>query len=154
MIPSIVENPRSVGSVLKTALCVFLVTFNLGYLFHDVLLGEWFHAREPFARENFIIPYIAAAFAVHALIVAHLFPIYRAHYSNKSVWRVGLAFGWMMGVMFDALQGGIIEIATFQMPISVFFVDSGYHVFVEGTVVGLLLAALQNRREKPSAISV
>jgi len=119
--------------------------FNLGYVFHDLLMGEWFHAREPFAREHFDVALIALAFAVYSVVLAHLFPIYRRHFSHRPAWQVGLGFGWMMGVMFDALQGGIIEIATFQMPLEVFFVDSGYHVFVEGSLAGLILAAVQGR---------
>jgi len=132
-------------SFVTAAVLVFLVTFNLGYVFHDLLMGEWFHAREPFAREHFDVGLIALAFAVYSVLLAHLFPIYRRHFAHRPAWQVGLAFGWMMGVLFDALQGGIIEIATFQMPMEVFFVDSGYHVFVEGSVAGLLLAAVQGR---------
>ena len=45
-----------------------------------------------------------------------------------------------MGIIFDALQGGIIEVATFNMPFVVFVVDSGYHVLVEGSMAGLVLA--------------
>jgi cell shape-determining protein MreD len=44
-----------------------------------------------------------------------------------------------MGIIWDALQGGIIEVATFKIPFIVFIVDSGYHVFVEGSVAGLVL---------------
>jgi cell shape-determining protein MreD len=31
-----------------------------------------------------------------------------------------------MGFVWDALQGGIIEVATFKMPFVVFLVDSGF----------------------------
>ena len=139
-------------SITKTfvwsAAAVFLATFNLGYVFHDLLLGPWFHAQIPFAREHYIIPYIGLAFLAYALVLAHLFPAYRAHHRRVSVWRVGLRFGWLMGLVFDALQGGIIEVATFDLPHSVFLVDSAYHVFVEGSIAGLLLAAVQHRAER------
>lgn len=134
-------------SYVLPAVAVFLVTFNLGYVFHDLWLGDWFHAREPFAREHFDVPLIALAFAAYAALLAHLFPIYRRHHAHRPAWQVGLGFGWMMGVLFDALQGGLIEVATFPMPMEVFLVDSGYHVFVEGTVAGLLLATLQGGAE-------
>ena len=49
----------STKSSLLAALAVFMVIFNLGYVFHDLLLGEWFHQQQPFAREHYIIPYIA-----------------------------------------------------------------------------------------------
>ena len=126
-----------------TTIVVFMVLFNLGYVFHDVALGDWFHHHErEVAREHFIVPLIATAFFVYALILAYLFPIYREHHRDQSVWWIGWRFGVLMGVVFDALQGGIIEIATFKIPFIVFVVDSGYHVFVEGSVAGLLLAAV------------
>lgn len=130
-----------------TASAVFIVTFNLGYVFHDLLFGAWFHQHIPFSREHYIIPYIAIAFFTYALLVAHLFPIYRAHYANASIWRVGLQFGLIMGVLFDALQGGIIEVATFPIPLQAFFLDSGYHIFIEGALTGTLAAAVQARAE-------
>ncbi len=138
---------------LIAAAVIFFVTFNLGYVFHDLLLGDWFHAREPFAREHFIIPYIALAFAAYALILAHLFPSYRKARPEASIWAVGLRFGLIMGVVFDALQGGLIEVATFEMPLSVFLVDSSYHVFIEGSCAGLLLAAVHSRAEARVAIA-
>lgn len=131
-----------------SAAAVFLVTFNLGYVFHDVMFGAWFHEQTPFAREHYIIPYIGLAFLVYALILAHLFPAYRARYRQQSVWSVGLRFGWLMGIVFDALQGGIIEVATFELPHSVFLLDSTYHVLVEGSVAGLVLATVHRRFER------
>ena len=150
----------STKSSLLAALAVFMVIFNLGYVFHDLLLDEWFHQQQPFAREHYIIPYIALAFAAYALILAHLFPSYHAARPARSVWSNGLRFGLMMGVVFDATQGGIIEVATFEMPLSVFLVDSSYHVLVEGSVAGLVLAAVYQRlwlraaEHKPLPVSV
>ncbi len=135
-------------SFALTAAAIFMVTFNMGYVFHDLLFGAWFHEMLPFSREHYIVPFIAAAFAVYSLILAHLFPIYRAHYRERSIWVVGLQFGVLMGILFDALQGGIIEVATFPMPIEVFLLDSGYHVFVEGVLAGLIAAGVQYRTEK------
>jgi len=45
----------------------------------------------------------------------------------------------MPGFFWDGLQGGMIEVATFKMPIIVFWVDSGYHT-AEGIITALLLA--------------
>lgn len=128
-----------------TAAAIFIVIFNLGYVFHDLLFGAWFHEMQPFAREHYIIPMIAAAFAAYSMVLAHLFPIYRAHYATRSIWAVGLQFGILMGFVWDALQGGIIEVATFPVPLSVFLLDSGYHTFVEGSIAGLIAAAVHSR---------
>ncbi len=66
------------------SLTVFIVTFKLGYVFHDLLLGEWFHQQEAeIAREHFIIPLLAVAFMVYAILLAYLFPIYRKYYANS-----------------------------------------------------------------------
>ncbi len=132
---------RNVKPLLLTALVVFIVLFNLGYVFHDLLFGDWFHEHIPFAREHYTIPLLALAFAVYALILAYLFPAYHAYHDQRSVWSNGLRFGLIMGVLFDALQGGIIEVATFAgMGIEVFLLDSGYHVLVEGSLGGLICA--------------
>jgi hypothetical protein len=133
--------PLSKFFVIATSI-VFVVLFNLGYVFHDLTFGPWFHEQEhEIAREEFIVPLVGLAFLVYAMILAHLFPIYRRAYPDAPLANLGLRFGILMGVVFDALQGGIIEYATFRMPFVVFVVDSSYHVLVEGSVAGLLLAA-------------
>ena len=125
---------------------LFLVLFNLGYVFHEPLMGAWFQQQEAaIAREAFIIPLIAVAFISYSLVLAYLFPIYRAYYATSPLTSTAVRFGILMGFVWDALQGGIIEVATFKMPFVVFLVDSGYHVLVEGTIAGLILAAVWRR---------
>lgn len=141
-------NPQRKRFWITTA-ATFVVLFNVGYVFHDLLFGEWFHSQQPYAREHYIVPYIALAFAAYALLLAHLYPIYRAAYPNRRPWAVGLQFGVLMGVLFDALQGGFIELATLPMPMSVFFVDSGYHVFVEGPLAGAIATVVYERVTVP-----
>ncbi|MCP4397415.1 MAG: hypothetical protein GY801_08985 [bacterium] len=134
------------------SLTVFIVTFNLGYVFHDLLLGKWFHQQEAeIAREHFIIPLLAVAFMVYAILISYLFPIYRKYYANSNVMWIGIRFGLIMGVLWDALQGGIIEVATFKIPFIVFAVDTSYHVFVEGAIAGLLLAFIYKKVEPVTA---
>lgn len=53
---------------------------------------------------------------VSAAILARLFAIYRRAYIDAPLLGLGVRFGILMGVVFDALQGGIIEYATFRMP--------------------------------------
>jgi len=134
------------NTILLAAAGIFIIQFNLGYVFHDLLFGPWFHDHIPFAREEYVIPYIALAFVVYAVIVAYLFPAYHAFHGNRSIWANGLIFGLLMGVVFDALQGGIIEVATFEgMGLEVFALDSGYHVLIEGALGGLIAAAVYRR---------
>ena len=140
---------------VAATVAVFLATFNLGYVFHELVMGAWFQEQEHLiAREKFIIPAIALAFLVYSAILAHLFPIYRRHFGRRSTIPLALQFGLLMGVLFDALQGGLIEYATFRMPFQAFLVDSAYHVLVEGTVAGLVLALVYQRvvERRPAAV--
>ncbi len=136
------------STLLLAAFAVFFVQFNLGYVFHDLLLGDWFHAQIPFAREEYVIPYIALAFAGYALCSAYLYPAYAAFHPGRSTLANGVIFGLVMGVMFDALQGGIIEVSTFEgFPLAVFLVDSGYHVAIAGAPGAIIVASVYARRQ-------
>jgi hypothetical protein len=132
--------------VVIAAVTLFLVLFNLGYVFHDLLMGAWLHEQEAaIAREEFIIPLIAAAFLAYSVVLAYLFPIYRSYYARSPLMPTAIGFGILMGFVWDALQGGIIEVATFNMPFAVFLVDSGYHVFIEGTIAGVILGVVASK---------
>lgn len=125
---------------------LFLVLFNLGYVFHEPLMGAWFQQQEAaIARESFIIPLIAIAFISYSLILAYLYPIYIAYYGGEPRLSTTLRFAILIGFLWDGLQGGIIEVATFKMPFVVFLVDSGYHVLVESSIAGLILAFIAKR---------
>ncbi|MDH4091029.1 MAG: hypothetical protein OEV74_02505 [Cyclobacteriaceae bacterium] len=121
----------------------FIVIFNLGYVFHDLLMGTWLHEKEAaISRESYIIPAIALAFLLYSIIQSFLLPIfyfYAKTQYNWGIFKTAIAFGALIGFLWDALQGGIIEYATFNMPIEVVFVDSGFHV-VEGIYTAVILA--------------
>jgi hypothetical protein len=121
----------------------FLLVFNLGYVFHDLLLGDWLHEKEKaISRTEYIIPAIALAFFLYSVIQAILLPIFHFYTQAKYGWGVyktALLFGLLIGFLWDALQGGIIEYATFNMPIEVVFVDSSFHI-LEGAYTALILA--------------
>jgi hypothetical protein len=137
----------------SAAAAEFLVLFNVGYVFHEPLMGAWFQQQEAaIARQEFIIPLIAAAFVGYSLVLAYLFPIYRAYYAASPLLWTAVRFGVLMGFTWDALQGGIIEVATFKMPFAVFLVDSGYHTFVEGTIAGLVLAGVARWAGDPGKV--
>jgi hypothetical protein len=125
---------------------LFLVLFNVGYVFHEVLMGDWFRVEEAaIAREHFIIPFIAIAFLAYSFLLSYFYAIYVHYYPGAARIPTALRFGIIMGILFDALQGGIIEVATFNMPFIVFVVDSGYHVFIEGCIAGLVLALVSKK---------
>ena len=121
----------------------YLVIFNLGYVFHEIVAVDFMVARiGAITRSSYIIPLIAVSFALYIAILVYLYPIFLAYYRNR--WgpiAIGSWMGGLMGFLWDGLQGGLIEVATLQMPASVFVVDSSYHL-VEGVIAGSLIAAV------------
>lgn len=121
----------------------FVVIFNLGYVFHEILMGDFFR-REigTMQRDPYIIPLIALAFILYTIFQSYFFPIYYSYTRQKYNWsltKTAIVFGSIVGFFWDGLQGGMIEVATFKMPGIVFWVDSGYHTF-EGVLMSLILS--------------
>jgi hypothetical protein len=121
----------------------FLVIFNLGYVFHEILMGDFFKRTiGPIQRETYIIPLIAIAFILYTVFQVYFLPIYYQYTREKYHWtltKTSVIFGAIIGFFWDGLQGGMIEVATFKMPAIVFWVDSGYHTG-EGILTALILA--------------
>ena len=126
---------------LYSWLSAFLVIFNLGYVFHEILARDFFVKNiGEISRESYIIPYIALSFMFYVAILVYIFPMFYAKYSSKySPTKIGLGFGALFGFLWDGLQGGLIEVATFKMPFIVFLVDSTYHI-LEGALAGLIIS--------------
>lgn len=121
----------------------FLVIFNLGYAFHEIIMGDFFrNTIGSIQRESYVVPLIAMAFVLYTGIQAYLLPIYYEYTSSHYRWtltKTAIAFGALMGFTWDGLQGGIIEVATLKMPMVVFWYDSAYHTG-EGIVMSLILS--------------
>ena len=126
----------------------FFIVFNLGYVFHEIAMGDFFKANiGEIQRSAYIIPLIALAFVLYVIFQAYFFPIYYEYASKKYSWgitKTAIVFGAVVGFFWDGLQGGIIEVATFKMPINVFWVDSGYHT-AEGILTALILSAFYKK---------
>jgi hypothetical protein len=129
-------------------LVTYAIIFNLGYVFHEIIMGNFFKEHiGAMQRESYIIPLIAIAFALYIAFQAYFLPIYYEFASKKYGWsltRTAVIFGAIIGFFWDGLQGGMIEVATFKMPAIVFWYDSGYHTF-EGVLTSLLLAFFYNK---------
>jgi len=130
-------------------LASFLVIFNLGYVFHEIIALDFFKKNiGDITRENYIIPFVALSFVFYTVILTYLYPIFYAYYKSKfSPIATGAIFGALMGFLWDGLQGGLIEVATFKMPFIVFAVDSSYHV-LEGVLAGIIIAAVYTKLAK------
>jgi len=121
----------------------FIVIFNLGYVFHEIIMGSFFKEQiGAIQREIYIIPLIALAFILYTAFQAYFLPVYFEYASKKYNWsltKTAIIFGAIVGFFWDGLQGSIIEVATFKMPMIVFWYDSSYHT-LEGVITALILA--------------
>lgn len=128
---------------LVGGLVAFLLIFNLGYVFHEIIMGDFFKSTiGPLQREPYIIPLIAVAFILYTAFQAYFLPIYFEYASKNYHWgltKTAIIFGALTGFFWDGLQGGIIEVATFKMPLIVFWYDSAYHT-IEGMATALVLS--------------
>lgn len=133
---------------LLGGLAAFVVVFNLGYVFHELIMGEFFKTHiGGIQRDGYIIPVIAVAFVLYIAFQAYFLPIYYEYTSKKYNWnltKTAIVFGALVGFFWDGLQGGMIEVATFKMPAIVFWCDSSYHT-LEGVVAALLLSVFYKR---------
>lgn len=129
----------------------FAVIFNLGYLFHEIIMGNFFKQYiGDIQRSSYIIPLIALAFVLYISFQAYFLPIYFEYTANYYRWgltKTAIVFGAITGFFWDGLQGGMIEVATFKMPVIVFWYDSAYHT-LEGAITALLLAFFYRKFNK------
>ncbi len=125
------------------SLVAFVLIFNLGYVFHELIMGNFFKQMiGPIQRDPYNILLIAISFILYTIFQAYFFPVYYMFTREKYKWsliKTAIVFGAMIGFLWDGLQGGLIEVATFKMPAIVFWVDSGYHT-LEGILMAVILS--------------
>jgi hypothetical protein len=128
------------------AVAAFVVVFNLGYVFHEIAAADFIRARlgPGVQREHYLIPVIALAFAIYVTLLALAYPVVHAYFSKQRGWsRVasGALLGLFCGFLWDALQGGIIEYATYNVGLAAMLVDSAYHT-IEGVIAGSIIGLI------------
>lgn len=122
----------------------FLVIFNLGYVFHEMLAADFLRANfgPGVQRAEYVIPVILLAFMIFVALLAWVYPVFFCYFSQKhgvSKVKTGLIMGLFCGFLWDSLQGGIIEYATYNVSLAAMLVDSGYHLLeggLAGTIIG------------------
>lgn len=75
-------------------------------------------------REIYIIPLIALAFVLYIIFQAYFLPVYFEYNVKKYTWgltKTSIIFGAIAKFFWDGLQGGMIEVATFEIPGIVFW---------------------------------
>jgi hypothetical protein len=125
------------------AIVAFLVIFNLGYVFHEIVAAGFLKAGfgPGVQRTEYIVPVIALAFAIYVTLMAIAYPVAHLYLSERRGWSkvaTGAVLGLYCGVLWDALQGGIIEYATYHVSLAAMLVDSSYHA-LEGVLCGAIL---------------
>jgi hypothetical protein len=133
------------------AIAAFVVIFNLGYVFHEILAADFLKAGfgPGVQRAQYNIPVIALAFALDVTLLALAYPVAYHYFSGKLGWSkvaTGAVLGLFCGFLWDALQGGLIEYATYNVTLPAMLVDSTYHT-LEGVLAGCIIGAIY----KPAA---
>jgi len=65
----------------------FAVIFNLGYVFHEIIMGDFFKLHiGAIQRESYIIPLIALAFVLYTAFQAYFLPVYFEYTSRNYNW--------------------------------------------------------------------
>ena len=132
------------------AVIAYVVIFNAGYVFHEILCAEFFKASfgPGVQRDAYIVPVIALAFAIYVTLMALAYPVAHLYFAEKrrlSKVATGAILGLFCGFLWDSLQGGIIEYATYHVSLGAMLVDSTYHT-LEGVVAGTILGAMYRPR--------
>jgi hypothetical protein len=138
------------------AAVAFVVIFNLGYVFHEILAVSFFKASfgPGVQRARYIIPVIAAAFAIYVALIAIAYPVVHGHFVERRDWprwKAGALLGLYCGFLWDALQGGLIEYATYNVSIAAMFVDSAYHT-ADGVLAGTIIGSIYRPGRPRAAI--
>jgi len=140
---------------LAGGIITFVIIFNLGYVFHEMIMGGFFKEHiGGIQRETYIIPLIFLAFVLYIAFQAYFLPVYFEYASRKYNWgltKTAIVFGALIGFFWDGLQGGMIEVATFKMPGIVFWVDSGYHT-IEGVFTACILSFFYKKWAPPAGL--
>ncbi len=127
------------------AIVAFVVIFNLGYVFHEILCAEFFKASfgPGVQRSTYVIPVIFLSFVIYVTLMALAYPVAHLYFAERRGWSriaTGALLGLFCGFLWDALQGGLIEYATYNVSLGAMLVDSTYHTF-EGVLAGCILGA-------------
>ncbi|HEX2736069.1 MAG TPA: hypothetical protein VHM70_30925 [Polyangiaceae bacterium] len=136
--------------LLWAGVVAFLVVFNLGYVFHEIVAADFF--RESFGpgvqRPHYVIPVIALAFALYIALMASAYPVAHEYFAVRRSYSslvTGVILGAFMGFLWDFLQGGLIEYATYNVGLSAMLLDSTYH-WLEGMLAGAIIGGLYRPR--------
>ena len=129
------------GKLLTSAVAAFVAMFVLSYLWHAVIMADYYAANTTeLARDELIVPLIAAGYVVLAVVMAYMYPL---GYKGGAPMLEGFRFGAVVGVLVW-LSTGLVYTAIWNYPLSTALVDSAWHVVEEG-LGGLVIAMVYAR---------
>ena len=124
------------GKLLTSAAVAFVAMFVLSYLWHEIIMADYYASNTPqLTRDEFIVPLIAAGYVVLAIVMAYMYPL---GYKGGSAMVEGFRFGAVVGVLVW-LSTNLVYTAIWNYPMGTALVDSAWHVVEEG-IGGMAIA--------------
>ena len=127
--------------LLMAAIGSFVVMFVLSFVWHKLLMGSFYMqgdgtTRDVCHRAEAIIPLIAAAYAILAVIMAYIYPK-GVEGDNKLM--NGLRFGAVIGLLWIFPSQLVMHGVLNSFTLNVILVDSVWHMVEQG-IGGIVIA--------------
>ena len=127
----------------------FIVMFLLSYLWHALLLADFYRENTPAIREQYQIQFIAFGYLVLAFLMSYIYP--KGYQGGKSV-PEGLNFGVIVGLLW-ILPYSIILHGVMAYPRKLVLVDAIWHMVEQG-IGGIVIASLYRKVESTTSTSM
>jgi len=115
-----------------------MVTFLLGYLWHAVILADFYETHSAaLARPEPNMMMVALGSLVIAVLMAYTYPI---GYKGGSAVKEGFRFGALVGLIW-VLPVSLIFSGVWNYPLVAVIVDSAWHIVEQG-VTGIVIAMI------------
>ncbi len=142
-----------VRKLLIAALAAFVVMFLLGYLWHVVLMADFYQSNSgevAVDRQTPMLFYIGLGYLSLSLVMAYIYP---KGAEGDSHIMDGIKFGAIMGFLWIVPLSSVLYGATIITSKTLVFGDGLYHI-VEGAIGGALIAMVYGKRNgTPAAAS-
>ena len=140
-----------VKKLLIGAVVAFAVMFLLSYLWHVVLMADFYQSNTgevgAVDRETPMFFYIGLGYLSLCLVMAYIYP---KGAEGDSHIMDGIKFGAIMGFLWIVPLSSVLYGATIITSKTLVFGDGLYHI-VEGAIGGALIAMVYGKRNDTSA---
>lgn len=101
----------------------------LAWLWHDVLMGEFYRTHSPLLRESPLIRVVLLGYVVLAALMAVIYP---KGYEGGRPWIEGLRFGLYMGLLATLPRGIVMYAVDGSHTGLLIAVDAAWHLAEQG----------------------